>query len=212
MFIDQMKLKIKVLFLLFFGFAAQSLAQQGQYFGQTEIGFLSGKSQDLWDESHETRFGATLMTFNGIHLTNNHVIGFVTGIDQYEGLTILPLAIGWRGFFGKDGNARIFGGLDIGGGSAVFEKYTKDEWSKSWYEGGYLVSPSIGVTLPTKYDKTAFSFSIAYRRQQVSNYYAVLSQPGTQTFQTELLPPGYSSLTENDYLFRSFVFRVGLRY
>jgi hypothetical protein len=188
------------------------MAQEKIYFGQTEIGFLAGNSEEQWDGNRQRRFDVSFMTFHGAHITNNNVVGFSLGIDQYDEISVIPIAFGWRGFLGKDGKPKIFGGLDVGGGSTILEKKVSDEWSKSWYKGGSLISPSAGISFPSKKDKTALSFSFAYKRQQVSHYWGSLIQPGSQVIANDKLPPGYNSLTENNFLFRSFVFRAGLMF
>ncbi|WP_192349061.1 hypothetical protein [Algoriphagus sp. Y33] len=203
---------IKLLLIGFFLVSLEGFAQKKIYFGQTEIGFLRGRSQEQWDGNHEKRFDASFMTFHGAQVVKNHVIGFSLGLDQYDEISILPIALGWRGFLGKDGKPRIFGGFDLGGGTAILEKKVSDEWSKSWYEGGFLVSPSAGLSFPSKKGKSALSFSFAYKRQEVSQFHGVLSRSGTQTATSDRLPSGYSSLTENNFIYRSFVFRLGLMY
>jgi len=204
--------KIQLVLIGIFLFSLTSLAQEKIYFGQAEIGFLYGRSEEQWDGNQEKRLDVTLMTFNGVHISKNHVIGFTAGLDQYDEISIIPIALGWRGFLGKDGKPKLFGGLDLGGGSAVLEKKYRDEWSKNWYEGGFLVSPSVGISFPVIKSKTALSFNIAYKRQAVTYFQGSLSQPGSQTIASDLLPPGYRAMNENSYLYRSFVFRAGLMF
>ncbi|MEB2785064.1 hypothetical protein [Algoriphagus persicinus] len=192
--------------------SVKSLAQEELYFGQTEIGVLIGRSEEQWDGNHERRTDVSIMSFHGARITKNHVVGFSVGFDQYEDISIIPIALGWRGFLGKDGKPKIFGGLDIGGGTAILERKVSDEWSKSWYKGGLLVSPSVGISFPALKSKTALSFSLAYKRQEITHFRGSLSGPGTQTIASGLLPPGFSSMTENDFLFRSLVLRLGIMY
>ncbi|WP_296702203.1 hypothetical protein [Algoriphagus sp.] len=205
-------MKTKLLFFCFLIFSAQSLAQEKLYFNQTELGFLYGKGLEQWDGNREKRMDVSFLTFHGARISKNHVVGFSTGFDQYDEISVIPFALGWRGFMGKSGKPKIFAGFDLGGGSAVLEKKVKDEWNKSWYEGGFLVSPSLGISLPAKKGKSALSFSFAYKRQQISQFWGTFIQPGSQTIPNELLPPGFSSLTENNLLFRSFVFRTGIMF
>ncbi|PZX52788.1 hypothetical protein LV84_03398 [Algoriphagus ratkowskyi] len=188
------------------------MAQEKKYFGQAEVGFLYGRGEEDWDGNHVKRFDVTFMTFNGVHITKNHVLGFSTGLDQYEDISIIPIALGWRAFLGKDDKPKLFGALDLGGGSAVLEENYSDEWSRSWYEGGLLISPSAGFSFPAKKGKTALSLSIAYKRQAVTYFQGTLSQPGSQSITSDLLPPGFNSMNEKNYLYRSFVCRVGLMF
>ncbi len=205
-----MSLKAKLLSFFFLILGIESLAQNSKYFGQVEIGFLYGRSEEQWDENHEERVDVSLMTFHGIQVTKNHVIGLSTGLDQYEGISIIPIALGWRGFLGKDGKPKVFGGLDLGGGSTMLEKKENDTWSKSWYQGGLMVSPSIGASFPAKKGNYALTFTFAYKSQEISQFRGTLLQPGAQSLTNDLLPPGYSAMQENNFLYRSFVFRAGL--
>lgn len=196
--------------LVFISF--KSLSQEMKYFGQAEVGFLYGRSVEQWDGNHEKRINFSFMTFHGIRVTKNHVVGLSAGLDNYEEINIIPIALGWRGFLGKDGKPKFFGGLDLGGGSTVLEKKISDEWSKSWYEGGLMISPSLGVSFPARKGKTALSISFAYKQQAFSQFWGTLLQPGSTTITSDLLPPGFNSLTENSYLYKSFVFRAGLMF
>lgn len=207
-----MSLKTTILLSCALFFYLNSNAQEKAYFNQTELGFLYGKGSEQWDGSKKHRIDFSLITFHGIRLTKHHVIGFAAGLDQYEELSIIPLTLGWRGFLGQEGKPKVFAGLDFGGGSALLEKKEENEWSKSWYEGGYLVSPSMGISFPGKKGKSALTISFAYKRQQISQFVGTFSTPGSTSIPNDLLPPGYSTLTETNFLFRSFVFRAGLMF
>lgn len=205
----------RILLLFFSGsilFSLEGTAQDKLYFGQTEIGTLVGRGEEQWDGNYKKRIDVSLLSFHGARISKNHVVGFSVGFDQYNDISIIPIALGWRGFLGKDGKPKFFGGLDLGGGTAVLEKKVSDEWSKSWYKGGFLVSPSVGISFPSLKSKTAFSFSLAYKRQEITHFRGSLSSPGTQTIASDQLPPGYSSMTENSFLFRSLVLRLGIIY
>ncbi len=204
----------KFLLILFAGFILffQVKAQDKLYFGQTEIGILVGKSAEQWDGTHEKRRDVSLMSFHGARLSRNHIVGFSVGLDQYDDISIIPFAFGYRGFLGKDGKPKIFGGLDLGIGSALLEEKVSTEWNKSWYRGGVMFSPSVGISFPARKGNTALSFSVAYKRQDISYFQGSLIQLGTQVVATDQLPPGFNSLNETEYLYRSMVFRIGLMY
>ncbi|MEP1086174.1 hypothetical protein [Algoriphagus sp.] len=206
-----MKRSLHLFFGLFLTFLSLQ-AQEKKYFGQAEIGFLYGHGVEQWDGNHEDRFDVTFMIFNGVRLTRSHRIGFVTGLDQYEKTSLIPLALGWRGFLGKEDKPKLFAGLDMGGGSAILEKKESNEWSKSWFEGGFLFSPSMGISFPARKGSTALSLSVAYKSQQFSQFFGVRSPFDTQTIASDKLPPGYSSLTETSYHYHSFVVRAGLMF
>ncbi|SFT86415.1 hypothetical protein SAMN04489724_2414 [Algoriphagus locisalis] len=190
----------------------EGLAQEKIYFGQTEIGLLVGRGVAQWDGNHENRTDLTLMSFHGARISRNHVVGFSVGLDQYDGVPILPFAFGYRGFLGKEGKPKLFGGVDLGYGSAILEEKVKNEWSESWYRGGLLFSPSVGVSFPARKGNTALTFSIAYRRQDFSYFQGNLAGTGAQTIVSDQLPPGFISLNETEHLYRSMVFRVGIMY
>ena len=188
------------------------IAQNKVYFGQTEIGLLTGRSPEQWDGNTERRTDFTLMSFHGAQIFKNHVVGFSVGLDKYEDISIIPIAFGYRGFLGKEHRPKIFGGIDFGVGSAVLEKEVSDEWSKSWYRGGLLFSPSVGVSIPARNGNSALSLSVAYKRQDITYFQGSLANLGTQTIASDQLPPGFSSLNQTENLYRSIVFRIGIMY
>ncbi|WP_339864055.1 hypothetical protein [uncultured Algoriphagus sp.] len=188
------------------------MAQNKVYFGQTEIGLLTGRSPEQWDGNTERRTDFTLMSFHGAQIFKNHVVGFSVGLDQYEDISIIPIAFGYRGFLGKEGKPKIFGGLDLGYGSAMLEKREETEWSKSWYRGGLMFSPSVGCSFPARNGNSALSLSVAYKRQDITYFQGSLANLGTQTIASDQLPPGFSSLNQTENLYRSIVFRIGIMY
>jgi hypothetical protein len=121
-----MERKVFYLILALFFSSVKSLAQDKSYFNQTEIGFLLGRSGELWDGNHQERLDFSAMTFHGTRISKNHVVGFSVGYEQYDDLSIIPIAIGWRGFLGKVSKPQLFAGLDMGGGSTVLEKTEKN--------------------------------------------------------------------------------------
>ena len=203
---------ISILFFLFFLINPNSFAQEKLYFGQTEIGILAGRSEFKWDGKYQKRTDFTLLSYHGAQIFRNHVVGFTTGLDQYDQVSIIPFAFGYRGFIGKEGKPKIYGGLDFGMGSTILEKKIKDEWSQSWYGGGLLFSPSIGGSFPAKNGNTKLSLSIAYKRQDISFFQGALANGQQQNNPSDGLPPGFSSLQETKNLYRSLVLRIGLIY
>lgn len=91
--------KTLILIPIFYFSFVRAVAQERLYFQQTEIGIAWGKSQRNWDGSREKRQDFTLMTFHGVKITPKIVIGFSTGLDRYQGVSLVPIALGWRGFF-----------------------------------------------------------------------------------------------------------------
>ena len=205
-------MKVKLLVFAIFFSSVQSVFGQGRvYYNQTEIGILAGKKTDTWDGQDQSRVDFSIITFHGAKISKHHALGFSVGLDQYEDISIVPIALGWRGFLGKENRPQLIGGMDIGGGSAFLEKKEETEWYESWYQGGIMFSPSLGVRLPAKKGKTSLTMSIAYKRQELEFFQGFFEPVITpRPFSSSRLPSGYNSITETSYLFHSLVARVGL--
>lgn len=207
----------KTLFLipvLFFSYV-RSVAQERLYFQQTELGLAWGKSYENWDGTKDRRQDFTLLTFHGVRITPKQVIGFSTGLDRYQGVSIVPIALGWRGFLGKTTKPQVFAGVDIGGGSAILEKKISTEWEDSWHEGSTMLSAMTGVRFPSKKGKSALSFSFGFKRQALSYFQGqktgIVIGPGPVE-DLPNLPQGYQSLSQTSYLFNSLYARIGMMF
>ncbi|OYX17933.1 MAG: hypothetical protein B7Z16_09480 [Algoriphagus sp. 32-45-6] len=207
----------KTLFLipiLYFSYV-RSVAQERLYFQHTELGIAWGKSQRNWDGSQEKRQDFTLMTFHGVKIAPKMVIGFSTGLDRYQGVSLVPIALGWRGFLGKITKPQLFVGADVGGGSAIFEKKVSTEWEDRWYEGGAMLSGMVGVRFPAKKGKNALTVSFGAKRQFLSYFQGqktgIIIGPGLVE-DLPNLPRGYQSISETSYLFNSLYARVGMTF
>ena len=209
-----MKKTSYLILFLFFSTVSVS-AQNSAYFSQTEVGFLWGKGQKDWEGKYMNRTNLSMSTFHGAKINRHQVVGFSLGFEEYEEIKLLPIALGWRGFLGKENRPNLFAGLDIGGGAAFLEKKEITEWYKFWYEGGMMVHPSIGVKLPARKGNWALSGSLGYKRQEVSylqGYFDGGARPFLGSNQSSQLPNGFSSLNETNYLFHSVVFRMGVMF
>ncbi len=201
---------IPVIFILSF---IQSFGQENVYFNQTELGVLFGNGEEAWTGVDKKRIDLSLITFHGVKISNNHAVGLSVGFDQYESLSVIPFAVGWRGFLGKENRPQLIGGFDFGGGSAVLEDKEKTEWYESWYKGGVLVSPSIGVKLPARKGESSLTLSLAYKRQELGYFMGFFERSDSPRPLTNTnLLPGYSSMTETSYLFHSLVARMGFMF
>lgn len=203
-----------LILLLFFSFV-KALAQEKAYFQQTELGFLWGKGVKNWEGDYENRMNFSFSTFHGAKITPHHVLGFSFGYDAYEEIDLIPIALGWRGFLGKEDKARLFAGLDLGGGAAFLEKKETTQWSTSWYEGGMMIHPSVGIRIPARKGNWALSTSLGYKRQQASYFQGFMDRSGLSSSALPVnsnLPRGFSSLNETNYLFHSLVFRMGVMF
>lgn len=210
-----MRSKVLCLILLLFFSYVRSLAQENAFFHQTEVGFLWGKGIKNWDGNYLNRMDVSISTFHGVKISSHHVLGFSVGYDKYDQIELIPIALGWRGFLGKAEKQRLFAGLDFGGGAAFLEKKETTQWSSSWYEGGMMVHPMLGVKLPAKKGNWALSASLGYKRQQVSYFQGFLDGSSRSTnalSSTTNLPSGFSSFNETNYLFHSLVFRMGVMF
>jgi len=207
-----MKLKFLILSILVL-LITKSYSQEKVYYNQTEFGILFGNSVETWNGERDKRRDFSMVTFHGVKISRHHVVGMSTGFDQYEDLSVIPIAIGWRGFLGRESKPQLIGGFDFGGGSALFEKKEVTEWYESWYKGGVMISPSIGVKLPAKKGKTSLTMSIAYKRQELGFFMGYFDQGNnSQPLIRSRLLPGYSSMTETSYLFHSLVARMGFSF
>ncbi|WP_162633142.1 hypothetical protein [Echinicola strongylocentroti] len=167
------------------------------YVNHTEIGVL----QNNQAIGPHTSF--TLQTFNGVRANQWLSLGFTTGVDSYQQTEIIPFALGARGeLLSKTTFSTLFG-LDIGMGTALFEKDTDTAWT----EGGFLINPMIGLLIKT--DKnTKLSLSVGYKRQVISEFTGVLAP--TNTSGENGLPPGYHSLNQDKFTFNRASIRLGV--
>lgn len=204
-------MKVSLLAIVILLCTVQSIfGQERTYFNQTELGVLIGNPVEYWNGDNKNRVNFSMITFHGVKFSKHHAVGFSAGFDRYESVSIIPIALGWRGFLGKENRPQLIGGFDFGGGSTILEKKEKTEWHESNYESGIMVSPSIGVKLPSKKGNTSLTISLAYKRQELS--YLIRNfefNPTPRPFTSSTLPPGYSSISETSYLFHSLAIRMG---
>jgi len=207
-----MKVRFLILVIFILSFT-QSFGQEKVYFNQTELGVLFGNGEEDWTGVDKKRIDLSLITFHGVKISKHHAVGLSVGFDQYESLSVIPFAVGWRGFLGKENRPQLIGGFDFGGGSAVLEDKEKTEWYESWYKGGVLISPSIGVKLPARKGKSSLTISLAYKRQELGYFMGFFERGDSPRPLTNTnLLPGYSSMTETSYLFHSLVARMGFMF
>ncbi|MHA7129075.1 hypothetical protein [Algoriphagus namhaensis] len=204
---------VLILFVVTIATVHPLFGQEKSYYNQTEFGVAFGKNADTWHGEGETRKDFSMITFHGVRLSEHHAVGFSVGFDQYESIEVIPFALGWRGFLGSFSKTQLIGGLDLGGASTLLESKERNEWFESWYKGGILISPSIGVRLPAKNGQTALTMTIAYKRQELGFFQGFFERDNfPRPSQDGRLLPGYSSTFETSYLFHSLVARVGLSF
>ncbi|MCL6259332.1 hypothetical protein M3O96_09550 [Aquiflexum sp. TKW24L] len=199
--------KTLLLFLIFFSFLGKAYSQEKTFFSQTDFGTSFGQVKTLFEE-YTTRVNFSFQTLNGVWINKYHATGFLVGVDTYPNLTLMPLGLGWRGFMDKGKRHTLFAGMDLGAASAMLEKRVETEWTESWYEGGLFLNPSIGIRRQSKKGKHASVLSIGYKRQE-ANFYEGSKEIGFSSFRDVSIPPGFSSVRREEYIFNSLVLKWG---
>ena len=210
-----MKNQILFFIALFFCGLQASLAQTKPRFTQVEVGFLTGKTKNIWEDKTESRVNFSFSAFHGKKVFRNQALGLFLGLDHYPSVTLLPVGLGWRGFLGKSSKPQFFGSLDLGYGSTLLEKVERTDWSSTWHESGLMLRPAVGIKLPAKKGKWALTASIGYKRQPSYFYEGSHSQsenkPKIPLFRTrKALPEGFSSLNSTSVLYHSLSLQLGI--
>ena len=194
-----------LLLLLFQLLVLQASAQYGNYVNHTELGPLFGKINDK-----DSRVNFSIQSFNGIRIHPNHALGFLVGLDSYPGFVLMPISPGWRGIWDRGNRTSPYASLDIGYSSALLEKRQRENFLESWYEGGVLLSPAIGIQRKSKSRRHAFTWSIGFKHQKTS-FYEGIRIPGLSTdTNNPKLPPGFRSVREEAYVLNSLFVKWGL--
>lgn len=195
------------LFLILVLWQEHSFAQQKTYINHTEWGPTFGRVK-VSENSFDPRINFSFQTFNGASINKYHAIGFLLGLDTYPNFNLIPMAFAWRGFLEKGKRSTPFAGLDLGKGSAILEKREVNEWSENWYEGGFLFSPSIGIRKRGKKGKNTYTWSLGFKRQHAFFYEGFRDFSNSNNAGTGL-PPGFSSIREEAYIFNSLSIKWG---
>ncbi|WP_332913503.1 hypothetical protein [Algoriphagus boritolerans] len=133
-------------------------------------------------------------------------------MDQYDWISVFPIAFGWRGFLGKANKPQLIGGFDMGGGFALLEKKGKDGVVRKPIPRR-LVAKSvdwdeISIQKKEKKDIPDDEFGLQTARVGIfSGFFRI--QPYPKAFYEYKSTAGYSSITETSYLFHSLVARIG---
>jgi hypothetical protein len=200
--------KIALLFLVFFAFLEETYSQEKAFFNQTDMGISLGQVKTNID-GYTTRANFSFQTLNGVWINKYHATGFLVGVDTYPNLALLPLGLGWRGFWDKGNRNTFFAGLDLGAASTVLEKRVEDEWTESWYDGGLFINPSVGIRRKSKKGNHASVLSLGYKRQE-ANFYEGTKEFGFSSFRDTSIPPGFTTIRKEEYIFNSLVLKYGL--
>lgn len=193
--------------LLFQLLVIQTNAQHSNYVNHTELGPLLGKIND-----NDRRVNFSIQSFNGIRIHSHHAVGFLVGIDSYPGFVLMPISLGWRGVWDKRNRTSPYASLDIGYGSALLEKRRKENFMESWYEGGLLLSPAVGIQRKSKKSSHSFTWSIGLKHQKAS-FYEGIRIPGLSSgTDNPKLPPGFRSVREEAYILNSLFIKWGMAF
>ncbi|MFD2202589.1 hypothetical protein [Shivajiella indica] len=196
-------------FIISLFFIEHGYAQEKAFINHTDFGLSFGRVQ-IWDGNYNTRVNISFSSFNGVRINPNHAVGFVVGIDTYPNLTLMPLAFAWRGFLEKGKRTSPFAGFDLGYSSAWMENRTSNDFSEQWYEGGLMASPTIGIKRNSKKGNYAFTWSLGYKRQNATYFDGIKELQIASSLNSNDLPPGFSSVREEAYIFNSLFFKWGL--
>ena len=193
-------------FLLLFQFLAiPGHGQFSAFVNHTEIGPLIGQVNDT-----NRRLNFSFQSFNGVKFHPNHSVGFLIGLDSYPGFNLMPLALGWRSILDKGEMTSPYLSLDIGYGSAWLENRQRENQMEYWYQGGFMVSPAIGIQKRSKNGGHAFSWSIGYKKQNASFYEGHKVSGLSKETSNPLLPPGFQSVREESYVLNSLFIKWGI--
>lgn len=190
-----------ILTLVVFGGNSQSLP----YVNQTEMGLLLGKVNE-----QDKRINFSVQSFNGVRAHPHHEVGFLIGWDSYPHFSLMPVALGWRGFRDKGRKLSTYASMDIGYASAWTEKRFRENQWESWYQGGLIFSPAIGLRKKSTNRRHAFSWSLGFKRQKASFFEGRKAQGLILDSSHKKLPPGFLSIREEDYIFNSLFLKWGI--
>src|SRR5690606_31504343 len=111
-----------------------------------------------------------------------------------------------------DNNRRtsLYGSLDIGHGSAWATKRVRLPNTESWYEGGLLISPAIGIRKKSRSGKNTFSWSIGLKKQKAAYSEGSRTPVGSVPPSDSNLPPGFINVWNESYVLNSLYLRWGM--
>jgi len=194
-----------IIVLVFLLLAFTGHGQSSPYVNHTELGPLIGGM-----DGPETRVNFSFQTFNGVKIHPNHTLGFLVGLDRYPGVTLMPLAVGWRGRLYKEKRTSPYASLDIGYGSALLARKQNENFTESWYAGGLLISPAIGLQKVSKSRRQAFTWSIGFKVQKACFYEGQKIQGLSRPSPHPKLPTGFQSIREESYVLNSLSVKWGI--
>ncbi len=140
----------------------KTLTQKKGFVNHTEIGVLLGKN--YYGTTAKASFSAN--TFNGYRFNHRLAVGATIGLDWYNSVQVMPIALGLRGDLLKNKKSSPFYGLDAGYGLMFLS--TKQEYET--LKGGPMINPSIGYRFAIG-NGNALSMSIGWKHQITYSVY-----------------------------------------
>ncbi|MCH7398947.1 hypothetical protein MM236_13155 [Belliella sp. DSM 107340] len=197
-------MRLFLLFTVLFFTSQFSYSQRevGSYVHHAEIGALLGTS----NEGERVNF--SLQSFHGVQIDKLNTIGFFVGFDTYPDFSLMPIGFGWKHTITPEKKYSLYSSLDLGYGSAWFQKKETENGFQSWDEGGFMASPAIGLRKKDKSGNDKYSFAIGFKKQYARSYEGRLSSGISAT--VEGIPPGFDSLFEEKFVFNNLFIRVGM--
>jgi hypothetical protein len=192
-----------LLFVLFFISSQFSFSQReiGSYIHHAEMGALIG------NVNKSDRINFSFQSFHGVQLDQHNQVGFFLGFDTYPGMKLIPLGAGWRHELNPDKKYTIQLALDLGYGSALLEKREIDGNREAWNEGGAMVAPGIGIRKKSKKGQHSYTWMLGFRQQHAS-FFEGFRLAGNPPI--EGVRPGFESVLEESYIFKSLSLRWGI--
>src|SRR5690606_30787440 len=186
-------------------FILQGYSQTLPYVNHTEMGPMVGVMDD-----GIKRMNFSIQVFNGVKPHPNHEIGFLIGLDSYSGFGLMPLALGWRGIFNHERKYSPYVSMDLGYGSSMLNKRSRENQWESWYHGGMLVNSAVGIRKKSKNGRYSYSLSLGFKKQKAAFFEGLRSLEFTQEGGNTLLPPGFTSVREENYILNSLFLKGGI--
>jgi hypothetical protein len=145
------------------------------FVNQTEFGVLFGRNKETFyyypyfssyyppkpnGFNLQNVSSLSLQTFNGFKVRKKTSVGITTGLDAYNSILIIPIAVGFRHvlFEKSDKGAKIQTGLDAGWGIANNANSLENA------TGGIMLNPAVGFKFPTK-NGSSWMVNFGYKYQ-----------------------------------------------
>jgi hypothetical protein len=161
----------------------QDLVTPSRYMNMTELGFITGKTQNSLGYGNRYQqyiTSASIHSFHGYRFSHYFALGTVVGIDWYDFMTLMPLQIGVRGDFAKK-RVTPFYAIDIGHSAAWLTANEQTATETFIFNGGLTASVGLGIKVYMD-KKTALLFTFGYKRQAAEAIYQSRNYEDKQVF------------------------------